>query len=318
MNPLAWIRERLPENFAIQCVAFLFTALLFIWVRGDREATVVAHAAVRIEIPDNMVLVSSPLERVRITVRGRQSDVNRFDPTEVPPLNIVATSDSEQTVTLTADMVQLPVGLDVVQITPEFARIRLEALAKKKVAIVPRIAGEPRPDYVVGHPEVSPAQIEIAGPMSSIEKISGVSTELIDITDRTQSIDRRVQLRLDDPLVRYDATTNVNVRIPIDTVEITRTFDRIKVLAINTTRQATISPTSLNVTLRGPRAALDGLEPEELLATIDLSAEEKRGAGTFEKQPVVKNLPVGVTLVDYHPKNVIVSTLPHSSQPDDP
>ncbi len=306
------------ENLLVKFVAFAIASGLFMWVRSDREATVVAHAAVRIELPDNMVLISPPLDRVRLTVRGRSSDINRFDPTEVPPLSVIASDDDEQTLNLTPDMVQLPVGLEVTEITPEFLRVRLEPLAKKRVAVSPRIAGEPREDYVVGHITLTPAQIDLRGPKSSIDKVEAVSTEVVDVSGRTQTIDRRVQIRLDDPLLRYDASVNFTVHIPIETVEFTQVVDNIPLLAVNTTREANITPKTLTATLRGPRATLDQITSTSLLATVDMSAEDRRGAGTFEKQPVVKNLPAGVTLVDYRPKNVIVSTVPKARAADEP
>ncbi|MEZ4460009.1 MAG: CdaR family protein [bacterium] len=317
-NPVQTMRDLVTENFAVKVVALLITLWLSIWVRNDREATVVAHAAIRIEIPDNMVLVTQPIERVRLTVRGRSSDVNRFDPTEVPPLSVVASDEPDQMLTFTPDMVQLPQGLEVAQITPEFARVRLEPIARKKVPISPRLGGEPRADYVVGHVEVTPPTIELSGPASSIAKVQAVNTELVDITDRSQSIERRVQLRVDDPLIRYDAATTVMIKIPIDTAEVTRSINGVRLLAVNTTRLATIAPATLNVSLRGPKAAIDSLSPGELLATVDLEQEDHRGAGTYEKQPVVKNLPTGVTLVDYHPKNVIVSTIARPRESGDP
>ncbi len=312
------IINAMTDNLLVKFVAFAIATTLFMWVRSDREATVVAHAAVRIELPDNMVLISPPIERVRLTVRGRSSDINRFDPTEVPPLSVIASDGAEQTLNLTPDMVQLPVGLEVTQITPEFLRVVLEPLAKKRVTVSPRISGEPRADYLVGEVVLTPAQIELSGPASSVEKVEAVSTEVVDISGRTQTIDRRVQIRLDDPLLRYDASVNFTIHVPIETVEFTQVVDNIPVLAVNTTREAHITPRTLSVTLRGPRATLDALTPSSLLATIDMTTEDRRGAGTFEKQPAVKNLPAGVTLVDYRPKNVIVSTTPKVQAPDEP
>lgn len=312
------IKDAIMTNFAVKVVAFLITLLLFLWVRNDREATVVVHASIKTVIPEDMVLVTPPLDRVRLTVRGRSSDIARFDPNDVPPINVIAGTELDQSLTISPDSVQLPVGLEVAQVTPEFVRIGLEPLARKIVPISPRVTGEPRATYVVGPAEIQPPQIEISGPRSSVEKILSINTEQIDITDRTAAVDRRVQLRVDDPMVRFDGTNTVNVRIPIQTVEITRTFESIRVRAVNTTRQAQLSPTTLAVTLRGPRAAMDAITPSAILATVDMSQEDRLGSGTFEKQPVVKNLPSGVSLVEIQPQNLIVTTEPRPRPSDEP
>lgn len=310
------LRAAFTENLAIKVVAFLITLLLFLWVRNDRETTAVVHAPVKTVIPEDMVLVTPAPDRVRLTIRGRSSDVNRFDPNDVPPITLVANTDVDQTLTIQPEAVKLPVGLSVSQITPEFVRVGLEPLSRKKVAVAARITGEPRANYVLGQVEVTPATIEVSGPASTIEKLQSVSTEAVDITDRVQGVERRVQLRIDDPLIRFDAAAPVTVRVPIETVEVSRSFDGIQIRAVNTTKDAQLTPDKLAVTLRGPRALMDAVKPGDFLVTVDLANEERSGAGTFEKQPVVKNLPAGITLVDYHPKNVIVTTT--SRQRDEP
>lgn len=296
------------ENLTLKAAAFVITLVLFIWVRDDREATVVATAPVRLIIPENMVMVSAPVDRVRLTVRGRWSDVSRFDPTEVQAISLEASLEHDQTIVVSEDAVILPGSLQVVNIQPELIRLQLEPLRRKRVKIQPRVVGQPRDSYRLGAIEIEPAELEFSGPENVIEAMDAVWTEPIDISDRTQSIDRRVQVRPDSPLVRHDSNTPITIRIPIETLEVTRTVQNVQVRAVNTTKETTIFPASITATIRGPKPVVDAFDSESIFATIDLAVEERRGAGTFEKQPAIKNLPSNLTLVDFHPKDVIVTT----------
>jgi len=311
------IRSIFIENAALKGVAFVLTLALFIWVRDDREATVVATAPVRIIIPENMVMVSAPVDRVRLTVRGRWSDVSRFDPTELQAISLEATDEHDQTIAISEDTVILPGSLQVVTLQPEMIRIQLEPLKRKAVKIQPRVVGQPRDSYRIGAIEVSPPILEFSGPENVIEAMDGVWTEPIDVSDRTQTIERRVQLRPDSPLVRHDIGASITVRIPIETLEVTRTLQNVQIMAVNTTKDVVIKPDTLTATVRGPKTAVDAFQAEDLLATVDLAPEERRGTGTFEKQPQIKNLPPNLTLVDFHPKDVIVTLRKPESDPRD-
>lgn len=314
MNLKAQIHGLFFENAALKGAAFIVTLVLFVWVRDDREATVVATAPVRIVIPEGMVMVTSPVDRVRLTVRGRWSDVSRFDPTELQAVTLEATGEREQTLSISEDAVILPGSLQVVTIQPEMIRLQLEPQERRIVRIQPRIVGQPKEAYRIGAVVVNPPEIEFSGPKNIIDDMEAVWTEPIDVSEISESIQRRVQLRPESPLVAFDANVNVSVRIPIETLEVTRTIQDIEIAAVNTTKDVVMRPPVISATVRGPKSMVDNTRKDQIMATIDLSAEERRGPGTFEKQPQIKNLPEGLTLVDFHPKDIIVTT----TRPDPP
>ncbi len=252
------------ENLAIKAAAFVITLVMFVWVRDDREATIVVTAPVRIIIPENMVMVSAPVDRVRLTVRGRWSDVSRFDPTEVQVISLEATLEHDQTIVVSEDAVILPGSLQVVNIQPELIRLQLEPLRRKRVKIQPRVVGQPRDSYRMGSIEIVPHELEFSGPENVIEEMEAVWTEPIDISDRTQSIERRIQIRPDSPLVRHDASTPITIRIPIETLEVTRTVQNVQVRAVNTTKETAIFPPIITATIRGPKPVVDVFDSKSL------------------------------------------------------
>ncbi|MFU8804522.1 MAG: hypothetical protein ACNA8W_11980, partial [Bradymonadaceae bacterium] len=73
-------RRVFVHNFYLKFIAAVLTLALYIWVSEDRETVVAGFAPVRIVVPEDLILVSEPPDRIKVTIRGRWSDITRFDP----------------------------------------------------------------------------------------------------------------------------------------------------------------------------------------------------------------------------------------------
>lgn len=312
------LRRLFVVNGSLKLIAFVLTLGLFIWVREDRESAVTGHVPIRLVIPEDSVLVSEPIERVRVTVGGRWSDLNKFDPSQLSPITLEVTATDDGLVGIDASMIRVPNGLRVTSIQPNYVRVDLEPAQTKDVEIRARRIGDPAPSYALGEIQLIPARIEVRGPRSSIETLEWVWTESLDVTDRTESFEKRVNLRIDDPLIQYDVDRPITARVTITTEEVTRTLQGVGVIAVNTTMSTSIRPDTVSVTVRGPKPTVDKLSPEGVYATVDLAEESTQGPGTFSKTARITNLPGDVSLVQFHPTEFIVTTRRPPEEPERP
>ncbi|MBA2662155.1 MAG: YbbR-like domain-containing protein [Bradymonadaceae bacterium] len=307
----AALRRIFVHNFYLKFVAAVLTLALYIWVSDDREMVVAGYAPVRVVVPDDMVLTSDPLDRVKVTIRGRWSDINRFDPSQIDPIRIDLTrTDQDSVVALSTDMVRVPPGLRVVAIEPGHMLVQLEEEADKSVRVVAQIVGEPRPPYALSELKVTPEEVVLRGPRSVVDRISTVSTEALDLSNRTQSFQKQVRLRLENPQLSYDLDQPIVVQAIIVTQEATRTFENVPVSAVNTTHAVEVSPPTTTITVRGPSDVVERMRTDIMRAELDLSAEDRRPPGTFSKDVIVRNLPSDVTLVRVYPMSFRVTTTP--------
>ncbi len=311
-----WITRVLMVNGSLKLIAFILTLSLFIWVREDRESAVTGHVPIRLVIPEGMVLVSEPVDRVRITVGGRWSDLNKFDPSQLPPITLAVSKDTAGLVGVSAEMIRVPSGLRVTSIQPNSVRVELEPAETKAVPIRPRRVGDPGASFDLGEMRVTPDKIEITGPQSSVRNLDFVWTEPVDVTDRTESFEKRVQLRIDDPFLQYDVERAITVRVPIATQEVTRTVQEVGVVGVNTSYAVDVRPEVVTVTLRGPKPTVDRMTSDTIYAAVDLTAESQKPPGRFTKSAKILNLPPDVNLVQFYPTEFLVTT--HRVPPPEP
>lgn len=302
-------RNVMVENGTLKLVAFLLMLVVYFWVQGDREVTEAFYAKVRVQVPEKHVLVSPPLDRVKIQVRGRWSVVSRFDEDQLEPIPLLLSpNDDGQTVALTTDMVPLPPGMRVINVQPNRYLPQLERKVSKRVALKPNLVGEPPKGYILGEVSVQPSSLEIFGPKSLLGRTNYLRTQSLDVSDKTASFERRLRLAIDDARIEFDPDVDIRVRVTISTPLVERTLEDIPVEAVNTSYEATITPSTVRVSVKGPEAVLKGLKRSAILASVDLSAEANKPPGTFKKRAEITNLPTDVELVGIYPTDFKVVT----------
>ncbi len=311
-------RRAMLKNFFLKFIAIILALSLYIWVSEDRETVVAGYAPVQFVVPDGLSLVSEPIDRAKITFRGRWSDINRFDPSHLDPIRIdLSPTDKDSVVSITSDRLAVPPTIRVTDIEPSSIYVDLERETFKTVPVRPRVSGDPRESYTVEDISTSPATVTLRGPESRLEEMDSVSTERVDVSNRTESLERPVRLDISDGLVNAELDGPVELSVIIATEEITETLAEIPVEAVNTAYQTTVEPDDAELTVRGPKSVIEDLNLDLIRAEIDLSDES--GPGTLSRSAEVVNLHPDVELVRIYPERfrVVAEAVAADDEEDD-
>ena len=112
--------------------------------------------------------------------------------------------------------VRLPRGVRLVRSIPSEVRFRFEVRSVRQVPVEVRLTGQPQTGYSVAHTEVTPSQVQIAGPRSRVARITSAITDQIDLTNVLGMKQFHVNVLVEDPYVRIvgpsDATVQVTMK----------------------------------------------------------------------------------------------------------
>lgn len=315
---LSVIRRSVVKNFFLKFIALTLALSLYIWVSEDRETVVAGYAPIRMVVPDGLVLVSEPIDRVKITFRGRWSDINRFDPSNLDPIRLdLSVSDADSVVTIGRDRVAVPPSIRVTDIEPDSIFVDLEREDLKNVTLRPRIVGDPRTSYTIEDVRIRPETITIRGPISRLEQIDSVYTERVDITDQTNTVQRQVRPDIADGLITAELDTPIELVVEIVTEEIDKELTGITVDAVNTSYVTSVEPDTAQVIVRGPQSIISTMNEDLIRAEIDLTEEDERPPGTFSRPAEVVNLPPDVDAIQIYPQRFRVVTTRPAGAPDE-
>jgi YbbR domain-containing protein len=212
---------------------------------------------------------------VDVRVRGTTGIVSHLDAGDViAVLDLSAGRPGRRLFHLAPDQVQGPLGVEVVQVSPGTIPLTFEPTATKRVPIEPVIEGEPASGYAVGEVKTEPAAVEVEGPVSLLEKLTGAITEPVTITDAEKPVTETVAVGVQDSGLRLTFPVNARVRVTIVPVPVELTVSDVPVdirnIGAHLTAQA--SPPAVKIVVRGSKEIVDTLRADTVGAFVDAAS----------------------------------------------
>ena len=163
-------------------------------------------------------MITTPVpETVSVRLRGRRSDLRTMSSQslEVPVDLSWVERAGKATITLYPQALNVPEDVEVVSIEPNKFAFTVEHVRQRAVPIRPFLDGDVPAGYMAEAPVVNPDRALVSGPESQILALSGLSTERINMSGRTETFKERVTVLSDSQLVRViePLTTEVTVTI---------------------------------------------------------------------------------------------------------
>jgi YbbR domain-containing protein len=176
----------------------------------------------------------------------------------------------------------------------------------KEVGIRPVTQGQPAAGYVLQPLEVNPPTTTLVGDAAGLEAVSLVDTAPIDITGISTTSVRTVALSPPQRTLLLQNGQTVTVTIRVTTLPVTQTV-RIPPSVINLSGSVQLARSLdlVSVTISGPAPALQNLalNPNDFKVVVDATG---KGPGRYALDVKVQQVPAGLTLQDFTPKQVQV------------
>ena len=202
------------------------------------------------------------------------------------------------------------------RLNPETVRVRVpisQQLSYKTVPVRAAFTGTPDPGYAIDAITVEPSTITLVGGPQALRTVDSADTQSVDLGDSTATLTRQVPIRVPDGVsIAGDPTARVTVRIT--PLVLLQPFSvPILVDGLQAGLQMSTPLPFAQVVARGTAAALRGVDPTEIHATVDLTG---LGPGLHEV-PVDVNAPGALDLQSTTPSSLAVRIL-SSAEPSLP
>jgi YbbR domain-containing protein len=193
-----------------------------------------------------------------------------------------------------------------VNVDPKTVHVTIDVISNattKTLPVNPNITGTPPNGYQVGAVTADPATVTVKGDPIALSALTKADTVPISVATATGTIDATFGLALPQGVVAVDAST-VHVTVAIDPVTGSRTYEAALVLAGRRPDLGyALSTGSVHVTLGGPIADLDRIDPASFTITIDVAGLDP---GTHQVQPVPV-VQAGLTVIGVDPGTITVT-----------
>jgi len=257
---------------------------LLLWMTVSGEETVERGLRVPLElqqVPAGLELTGDIPTTVDVRVRGASGTLSRMSAGDVVAvIDLRSAREGRRLFPLTPEQMRVPFGVEVVQVTPSAVAMAFERSAARQVPVVPAVDGHPAPGFVVGANRADPKTVEVVGPESAVKNVSEVLTEPVSVAGARAPVTQTVLLGLLDSSLRLKNTRSATVTVQIVPAPVERAVHgrAVHLRGLAPSLQAEATPASVNVTARASRDALARLDPDDIVAYVDVSG---LGAGVY-------------------------------------
>jgi YbbR domain-containing protein len=314
--------SNLPLKLASLLIAL---SLAYVVQSASNSSTISIFVPLEVKnIPEDRAIVKPIRRGTQITLRGPSFLVGSLAAN--PPQLKVKLPDSSSdrvTVSLRSLDLDLPHGIELVNMEPSQIEFEFEPLERQLVRVeVPRV-GELKKGLLLSNLEIFPKTLQIRGERSDLKAIKTVESEPLDLSSLRESTEVTLNIRpLGGSIV--SGTKSVAVRVSISEQPSERSFQNVPVelrVVGGITEPVIVQPGMVNVTISGAPNVISELSASELSPYIrqqdlEISAGAPADRAVL-KQHVQIQLPEGLKVVKIDPQTVVLSPLTKSDSRGD-
>ncbi len=270
--------NRAVANPHYKLLSFAIALLAWSYVQLEQISESPVRVRVDWQLPSGLISVEQLPSTATLTLRGTGADLRRARAAPLRlPIDLGASGVGEQRVEFTAFRAEgLPETLEVIGTTPTAMTVTLDEVAERKVALNPVRIGDPADGYLVGSVVLEPSVLRVRGPRGVIASMMRVNSRPVDVSGLTSDAEVPAELDLPRSVSVVDGI-GVSARISVVPELERRTLSAVPILVW---QQAgwVAQPSSLEVTLEGPAAAIAAVSVEDVVAFAHLPDAPDRAA----------------------------------------
>jgi YbbR domain-containing protein len=301
---------RMIENWPAKVLSIALALVLFVFHQMNTLTTRPISVPLAVETSSTLIPASSYPRNIRVSLRGEDESVKS-----------IAEGDIEAYIDLTSYEIEgwyrAPVqihkkgsalGVEPLEITvtPLEISIQLDRRISKTLPLSAVIRGRAADGFDMVSHAITPTELVVTGPLASLETVTEIQTDPIDLDGRTG--DFRVQVSIINPDSLFTIQGSriaefsgiIRPAVPVRNIE----GISIMLVGLDSRFDADIGGRTGNVRLEGRQSQLDAFQPPGNFFTVDCTGLTESGTYTL---PVGVNLPRGFSLVRYEPEELDIT-----------
>lgn len=283
-----WIPEFIRHDFFRKLIAFVMALLIWLTVQSliDREKEL-NGIKVKLQIPKSYILMDN-VPNLSLKIKASENKLRELSSSDFSVSKKIIPDSYKNAQTLEVNLnsqdIKKPPMVSILDFEPEKFYIRLDRKTEipKKVDVKLNFTGRPSKGYKVANYNTTPAQVNLSGPISIVEKIESVKTKAIILDDTlVDSFDKNIEIA---PIREGLSVSPSSVLAKVDIIrdQSTKTFRNIKIKILRPSSLSDknvelFSTPHVDITLTGSKQKLEKLDRKKIKAFIDLSKEDNSG-----------------------------------------
>jgi YbbR domain-containing protein len=209
------LRHFLFDHATLKLVSLIIAILMWYGVAHEPISEISVRVPIEFsEPPKDLDYTSDIVPQAQLRLRGPARLLRDLEQESVHVvIDLHGATPGERTYDLSANQVQVPQNVDVLQITPSRLRLIFDTPETRQVAVKPRMVGTLPPGYGIESIGVVPSTLTITGPSHHVDAVDSALTDAVDLTGVAGQSSFDTRAYLPDPLVHVSGSNSVRVTV---------------------------------------------------------------------------------------------------------
>jgi YbbR domain-containing protein len=306
------IQSLLFSNFYLKILSVIIAILLWFFVIGKSKNEMGIDASLEFKgIPEDVTIVNNIPTAIHVRLKGSSTLLRPLAEKRLLfNIDLSNIKIGENVILLEKkDLKNLPLGVEVIDISPVAITVILDKLIEKRLPVVVKTTGSPPHGYQLSETRIEPENVLARGTKSYLQEIDTIFTNPVNLNTVKNNTTREATLSFDPKRLKFIEPLTVKVFISISEE---RTQRSIKGIRINfTNKPATIKRISysnyfVDLLVNSPQEMLLDEIRHDTKVVVDLAALNTIPQENTATLPIEVNLPNGVKLIWADPPQVEV------------
>ncbi|MCU1284212.1 MAG: YbbR-like protein [Acidobacteriales bacterium] len=199
-------------------MALAIAVLLWVAIASAPQAEVGFIVPIEfLNVPNGMEINLDTPPQAQVRLRGPDRLVRRIANADlhmaVDAGTLAAAQPGERTFELSVGQINVPAGVEVVQIIPSSVRLSFDKRVYRNLEVRPRVLGSFSPGYRIASVSAEPSEVAVVGPEKRVNAVEAATTDPIDASGVLGKHVFVSNPYVQDPLVRLSRPVAVHVTV---------------------------------------------------------------------------------------------------------
>jgi YbbR domain-containing protein len=206
-----------PKNWVLKLISFFFALFLWYFVAGEDKVDMTVSIPIEIvNLPRDLVVSNQFKKQLEVTVSGQRSFIRGLSLQHITrTVDLSNATPGKYDIENTPDSIPFPWGVSVLRLQPAKVTLLIDRLIEKTLIVKAVISGTPPRGFRLLSVVLDPQTISITGPQNILDGEKIINTDVIDISNLTDTTLKQVSLVLPPEISDLIGETVVTAHINI-------------------------------------------------------------------------------------------------------
>ena len=278
---------KMVENWPVKALSIAIALILFVFHQLNTMTTRPISIPLAIQTNSMLLPASAYPNNVRVRLRGEDEDIKSITDNDIEAFVDFTRHEDVGLYSAPVQIRRKGIALTIepleITVSPSKVSVQLDRKISRTVPLTAVIRGRVAEGFDLVSYSIAPKEIAVTGPLSFLESLAEIETEIIDLDGQSNDFTMEVKITNPDPFFIVRGSGTAEFSCVIRPSFLVRSIDNLPIVLVglNPDFEADFGGKTGSIRIEGNHLRLDDFQPSPEMLTVDCSGITAPGVYTL-------------------------------------